>query len=399
MAAHALLGPSSADRWLNCPPSVRATEHVDDIETDYAREGTLIHALAEAYLRAWIDNGDVVPDYEMDTLRANKFFSTEANDAALYYVAICKERYLAALAKDPSAQIRIERRVDLTDAIPEGFGTVDCFITYLDTVEVIDLKGGKGVFVSAYENSQTRIYAYGVIKQVEILFDIKNVVCTIVQPRMDNVSEEKLTRDELVKWIEETVKPGAKIAWAGKGEFKAGDWCQFCKIRGTCRARAKQNLESVSMLFAQPNEPVPQPATLTPEELGKLYPALEEVSSWVSATKAHMLALITEKGTEIPGVKVVLGRATRKIINYDGLVDSLKAAKIPDAVVYEPPTLLPITKLEGALGKAKFKELAGPFVEKTDGKPTLAPESDRREAINSVAEAAALFTAAKPEEQ
>jgi hypothetical protein len=394
MSAHALLGPSAADRWINCPPSARATEHIEDVGSPYAEEGTLIHALGELKLRAWIDNHGAIPDYEYDTLKANKHYSQEVEDAADYYVAYVKERYSAALAVDPTAQIRSERVVDLTDAIPEGFGTADCFITYDKVIESIDLKGGRGIYVSAHDNAQTRLYAYGVLKQVEILYDVEAVVCTIVQPRMDSISTEKLTKTELLDWIESIVKPAAAIAWAGKGEFKAGDHCQWCKIKGTCRARANQHLGDVASMFAQPSEgdtgvPVRPAPTLTPAEIAALLPQLDLVKQWVGEVQAHALQL-AQDGTEIPGFKVVHGRAVRKIEDQEPVIAALAFAKIPEAVVFER-SLLGLTALEKALGKKQFTEIVGPFVTKPPGRPTLVQESDRREAINNVADTAELF--------
>jgi len=401
MAAHALLGPSKADQFINCPPSMRATEHIEDVSSAFAEEGTLIHALGEVLLRAWIDNEGVAPDYELDTLRASKYYSEEVQNAADEYVAYVQERYRAALAKDPSAQIRIERRVDLTDAIPEGFGTADCSITYLQTVESIDLKGGRGVYVSAFENAQTRLYAYGVVKQVEILYDVTEVICTIVQPRMSSITSETLTRTELFDWVDRVVKPAAALAWAGKGEFKAGEWCQWCKIKGTCKVRAGHNVGEVAELFkltdsAPPGEYQSRSApTLTPAEIGVLLPKLDAVRKWIGEIQEAALASALS-GTAIPGFKIVRGRANRVITNPEALADALVKAGVPEGLIYDR-SLVGITELSRRIGKAKFDSTAAPYIDKPPGKPTLTYEADRRDAINNVAETAALFSGAANE--
>lgn len=403
MAAHALLGPSGADRWLNCPPSARASEHIDDVETAYAKEGTLIHSLGEMLLRAWVDNEGVVPDYELDSwdAEAAKLFADEGparraaavlemKNAANTYVAYVKERYTAALDQDPSAQIRIERRVDLTDAVPEGFGTADCSIVYLRTIELIDLKGGKGVYVSAFENAQTRLYAYGVLKQIEILFDIEDIVCTICQPRMsEEPHSERLTRAQLLEWIEMVIKPGAELAYAGGGEFHAGDWCQFCKLKHTCRARAKQHLAEVQVMFRKGGG-VKEPAELTPAEIAGVLPHTRLVRQWCQNVADHALKLALADANAIPGHKVVLAAGNRKIMNEEGLASALKGFGVPEALIYERG-MQSITALEGAVGKAKFKEISAAYVEKPAGKPALVDENDRRPPITSAAEVAALF--------
>lgn len=410
MSAHALLSPSGADRWLNCPPSARATEDMPDVESSYAKEGTMIHSLAEMRLRAWIDNEGVVPDYELDTwfAEARKLFADEneqdvevhileMTNAADEYVAFVKERYAAALAKDPSAQIRIEKRVDLSDVVPESFGTADVSIIYDRTLEVTDLKGGKGVYVSAFQNAQVRLYAWGVLKAYEFMFSVDEIVCSICQPRMDNHSSETLTTSELTEWIENVIVPGAKLAWAGGGEFKAGDWCMFCKLKFTCAARARQHLGEVEVMFREaPLEGIKEPTELTPAQIAALLEHTRLVRQWCKNLEDYATKQATATVDFIPGFKVVYGKANRKVTDEEGLAIALVAAGAPKELLYER-SMRSITALEGVVGKSKFKDLSKAFVEKPQGIPTLVPESDRREPINNAAEVAALFKGATNE--
>ena len=50
---HALLGASSAERWLMCPPSARLGEQFPDTASEYAAAGTLAHAIAELKARKY----------------------------------------------------------------------------------------------------------------------------------------------------------------------------------------------------------------------------------------------------------------------------------------------------------------------------------------------------------
>src|SRR5699024_8830876 len=140
------------------------------------------------------------------------------------------------------AYLFIEQKLDFSPWVPEGFGTGDVIIIAGDTIEVIDLKYGKGVPVSAENNSQMRLYGLGAYKNFGLLYEIKNVTMTIVQPRLDSISSETLTLNELLAWGG-AVKVTAQMAMKGEGEYGAGDHCRFCRASATCRHLAEYNLE------------------------------------------------------------------------------------------------------------------------------------------------------------
>ena len=101
----------------------------------------------------------------------------------------------------------------------------------------------KAIPVSAAENTQMRLYALGAYDVNEFLYDIKIVRMTIVQPRLDSVSTDEMSLEELLDWGED-IKPIAQRAWDGIGECTPCDYCNFCKARHTCRALADTCLDT-----------------------------------------------------------------------------------------------------------------------------------------------------------
>ena len=109
----------------------------------------------------------------------------------------------------------------------------------------------------------------------------------------------------------------------------------------------------------------------------------ETLVEWFSAVKEAALMRLLE-GIPIPGFKIVEGRSSRAWSNQDKALEALEAQGIKRAVIYDsvPKTLAQIEKM---LGKQKFDEMVGEFVTKPQGKPTLAPESDKRPVFSSAA--------------
>ncbi len=297
------------------------------------------------------------------------------------YVDIAAEKINAARAKSKDAIVFLEQRLDFSYWVPEGFGTGDLTLITNDLVEVVDFKYGKGVPVSAERNAQMRLYGLGAYQLFNMLYDIRTVRMTIVQPRLDNISTEWLPIDELLTWGNEVVKPIAQLAYEGKGEFSAGDHCQFCQARYTCRARAEANLELAKYEFQDP-------PLLEQEEIADVLGRATELRSWVADVLDYALVQARDHGVHWPGWKLVEGRSNRKYVDDDAVADVLKRAGYKHADIFEE-VLKGVTKMEKLLGKKKFTELltdAG-LVIKPPGKPTLVPESDKRPEIDPLASA------------
>lgn len=153
------------------------------------------------------------------------------------------------LCKDPL--VCIEQTLDFSKWVEHGFGTGDCVIVADDLLHIIDFKYGLGVLVEATENSQLKCYALGAVDTFGDLYDIKRIKLSIYQPRRENVDTFELTKDELLKWADEVLAPTAKLAYDGEGEFAAGDHCQFCKVKASCRKRAEYSMELAKYDFEE----------------------------------------------------------------------------------------------------------------------------------------------------
>lgn len=374
---HALLSASSAHRWLRCTPSVRLEEQFPDTTSDYAREGTLAHEIAELKLRKHFIEPMAKSTF---TRRLNKMKKHELFQDEMLKHTDAYLDYLKGIATGLSATpyVAVEKRVDYNEFAPEGFGTADCIIIGGDTLFVTDFKYGKGVPVSAEDNPQMKLYALGAYLEYCFLFPIKHVHIAVIQPRIDNESEWHMPINDLLKWGEE-IKPLAKQAYEGQGEFMPGDHCKFCRAKAKCRARAEQftALEDFQQM---------QPPLISNEEVGDLLERGKHLESWMKALKDYALEE-SLKGNEIPGWKAVEGRGSRVYVDQDKAFEHLKQNGIDEAVLYERVPLT-VPKLEKELGKKEYRSLLEEpgHVEKKPGKPTLAPVSDKRKPITPDAE-------------
>jgi len=253
MAAHALLGPSAAKRWLTCTPSARLSETFEDKSSVYAAEGTAAHELAEYYLYANINGGDGATLAEIEGFKAgNEFYNGEMEESVNMFVDNVWGRFEEAKSRDPGAMILPEQKIDFSEYVPEGFGTGDVTILSDKILEIIDLKYGKGVAVDAHENPQLMLYGLGAWNMYKILYDIDIIRMTIIQPRLDSISTYEMKVEDLVKWAREYVTPKAKEAYAGTGSYKAGEHCRFCKAKIRCRTYSELNLEIAKHEFKKP---------------------------------------------------------------------------------------------------------------------------------------------------
>jgi hypothetical protein len=379
MTAHAKLSASGSEKWMTCTPSARLEEQFPDEGSEFAREGTFAHAVFEQMLCNYL--GRPVGPLPTELMHHD---SPALRDHVFNAVDYCIERIKEARERCKDPVFYIERRLDFSRWVQEGFGTGDFVIITDGFVEVLDLKYGKGIYVDAVNNSQMRLYGLGAYNELSHLYDIKLVRMTVLQPRLSNYSSEILEIGDLLAWAETKVVPAAKLAWDGEGKYVAGEHCKdnFCKARFTCPARAEAELAIAKVEFSQPMPPAVN--TLSMDRIAQLLPNADVVIDWFTDLKAYALEQATKHGTVVPGFKLVEGRANRKYGNQDDVVAKLKEAGIPEAIMYER-NLLGITAMTEALGKKKFTELLGDLVVKPAGKPTLVPEEDKRPAITSSA--------------
>lgn len=384
--AHATLSPSAAARWINCPGSVGISAQLPPAPSStYADEGTLAHLIAE--FKIALATGEITKKYYDQRLAKafrSEYYCGEMEEATDYYQDRVMEIYCEGLKKDPSATVMVEQRLDLSDWAPECFGTADAVVIAGDTIEVIDLKYGKGVRVEAPGNPQLRLYGLGAASLFGDLYDFKKVRMTIIQPRLDHVSTEEMGVVELYSWAAMVVKPAAAAALdrTAAAPTACGEWCRWCPAKATCRTRAEAMLELAKYDFQKP-------ALLQADEIGEVLRRAEELQKWTADVRGYALEQALA-GEHYDGWKLVEGRSIRKYADDVKVAEALNAAGWEDALIYERK-LLGLTAMENLVGKKKLTETLGDLIVKPAGKPVLVPASDKRPEINATESAKTDF--------
>ena len=409
---HALLSASSSKQWLNCPPSARLQEQFPNESSVYAAEGTFAHEVCEYKVRKYLKERVKRPQSE-------EYYTEEIDQITDVYAEFVISIIEEMKRNGCEPLVMVEERVDYTHIAPSGFGTADMLIVGKDengngVLHIADFKTGQGVFVDADHNSQMMLYALGGLAAYGYIYDIKTVRMSIIQPRLDNISTFECTREELENWGE-SIRKIAILAYEGKGEQRAGDWCRFCRAKPVCKACKDEALslcreefldldegafsdESVPSdgIRASPaascdnsenceNGTVPvfrQPGLVSLTELAQILPTLNRISSWIESVFAFVSSEAINNGVTIPGYKVVEGRSKRMFTDTKAVVDTAVANGYTDLYKQQ---LISLTEFEKMMGKKKFKELLGAYVKKPQGKLTLVPEDDPREAIDLTA--------------
>lgn len=365
MAKHAYLSASASHRWLSCPPSAKLCAEIRDESSPYAQQGTDAHELCEYKVLHALGEDVKDPTEHLD------FFDTEMDNCTDEYCFYVMEQFAKAkqLCEDP--KVLVEQRLDFSKWVPDGFGTGDCLIVADKVLQIIDFKYGLGILVEAENNPQMMCYALGALDIYDGIYDIETVAMTIFQPRRDNISTFSIKKEDLLQWAETILAPTAQLAYNGAGDFHAGDHCQFCKVKATCRKRAEYNMELAAYDFELP-------AKLEESEIAAILPKIDSLVSWANDVKDYALQQALS-GVSYNGFKVVEGKSNRKY------TDESAVASVVTNNGYDPyeKKLLGITAMTSLLGKKKFEELLGGLVAKPLGKPALVPESDKRPALNT----------------
>jgi hypothetical protein len=381
MASHANLAPSAAERWISCPASVRLVADYQEGENVYAQEGTKAHALGE--LEASLAFGLItkrqytgrLAKWALSDPHLDEPDLREMQGHVAHYV-----RFLAELVdQTPGSHVLVEQKVNT--GIEQCYGTSDAIIVSPTIVHAVDLKYGQGVPVSAIGNPQLRLYGVGALEMFDdLLGGIETVRCTVFQPRLNSVSTEELTAAELREW-RDGLKPIAKEAlWSAKPHFgPSEDACRWCPAAGDCRAR-------VEFMTAQDFK---QPDLLEADELAELLARVPDIKSWCEDVANAALRRAYSEGEHLPGWKVVLSGGRRYVTDQDEALKLLEANGLTRDELGSWK-LKGIGDLEKVLG-TKLEEALGDLVQKSEGKPALAPEDDRRPAIAPNTEAARDF--------
>ena len=376
--AHALLSPSSSHRWLSCTASARAAEQLDAVEhiSEASAEGTTAHELAEYNLNRYLA-GKFIPYLDdvavQPELKGNRFVSGEMKDFIIDYIGFVTDIY----EKEQHAEMYLERKFDLSNFVPESGGSADVSIVSPKTLYVIDLKYGKGVRVQAHKNSQLMMYALGIWNTLteEQRATVQQIKMYIAQVRLGDFSEYVLTPDALLLWAEEVLKPKAEMAFTGHGAtFVTGNHCKYCKFKPVCRKHKDELIEAF--------DSTSETSALSLDEIGELLTKMEVFTDWIAAVQGYAYAKAMA-GEKVTGWKVVEGRSIRKIVDAEAAEGKLRALGLQDGDIFNS-SMKGIAELEKMLGKRAFAVHLADMVKKVAGKPSLVPESDRREAIAPV---------------
>lgn len=412
--AHSIFGPSGSAMWLNCLGSLIPNLLADDVAGEDAAYGTVAHGVTET----WLKDGKR-PDHLIGT---NEFVESgewgyliDIDEVMLDYCQMCVD-WVELL---PGKHF-YERRVDFSrlTPIPRQTGTADFIAIDQNRMVVADWKFGKGVMVYAERNTQGMLYALGALFEFDKAYgkgdyDIREIEIRIAQPRLDHFDVWVISRDDLLEFAG-WAKARMAMAWTLNAPRTAGaKQCEFCRVKASCSANAKFNVEITEGIFTDTTVPVDavvmddfkervddldfniepiEAGTLNTSQLITMLPFRSMAEKWWESIENELLrrALAGEDiGTH--GMKIVEGRSRRVFNNEQAAVKHVVKLGVPEDKMILKKVASP-SQTEDLLLKAgyKRKELAsllGSLVSKPPGKPTIVRVSDKRPAIVDLSEA------------
>lgn len=378
---HAILSPSSAKRWLNCPPSARLAEEIGSEDSVFAREGTFAHELAEYALTLYLDGTyDIMDDLPIHVdKRGNEFLNAEMIRYVSEYVDFVISEHYEMMRRTGKVKMLLESKVDISKYAPDCFGSVDVQITSPTEIHIIDFKYGTGVRVYADHNPQMMLYALGCYESMKPAErkKIQTVKMTIGQCRLEHYDTFEMPISDLIDWGKTEVKEKARTAFEGKGELNCGDWCRFCPAKAMCR-KQYENIVSDFERYEDPN-------IMTDAEIIEMIGKLDDYKSWLESINRYVYDRALA-GKKWEGYKLVEGRTIRKFTDTKVVENKLYGLKYTPEEILKPAELISLTALEKLLGKRKFAAALGEFVTSSAGLPKLVPESAKGVEYNALSD-------------
>ncbi|SFN75899.1 Protein of unknown function [Izhakiella capsodis] len=412
---HAKLSPSAAHRWLNCPAALAIEQFEHDKTSGHAEEGTAAHQLAENVLRNRVDYpphyggcdintyvGTYAYIYDDKTRRGPQVTQEMADKVGEYVEAVW------ALAQHPGAMLMVEHKCDFSHVvgIPDQFGTADAVIIINDELQIHDLKYGYEK-VDAFENPQLMIYALGALEQFSMIADFSSIRMFIHQPRINHVSEYETPVENLLEFGQNVKSIAARVLELAdnaaingpdiipKTAFHPGEkTCRWCKRRGKCQAQGEYVSASLMNDFSEISDPPHLEDALTTARqklagsdgkwLGETLPLIDHIESWCKSVRSAAFNML-QNGHPVSGYKLIQGKqGNRAWRDEDEAIALLKdqfrykKEEVYTFKVISPAQADKLIKKTNPRRWAKVEAL----ITRPEGKPTLAPESDPKPALN-----------------
>jgi len=383
MAAHSVISPSSAHRWMQCPGSVKLSQlAADKPRSQYADRGSVAHKLAEQcllrgekadkYLNHWglVVKGEVTLIKNREKGDAHIIDQKMVDDVQLYVSGI-----QAIRKTKKNAIFHVEERVRLPWIASTLHGTADCVIRDpLKTIQIIDYKNGV-TYVDERENPQLMIYALGALGEDNPTMAEK-VIMTVVQPngQGDPIRSYGMKVSELNEWGQETLKKAVELVhvsyplhinacWQEK-YLHPGKWCKWCNAEAVCPVNTKDVINGMFGVDEIPIAMPPVPAEH--EKLFKHYAAIPRLKDWIAAVEKECRGYLIDNGSAY-GWKVIQGLGHRKFRDPEAAAKTLE--NILGKGVYAPQKLKsPLAIREMWLAKGHASKIFDSLVEKPLGK-------------------------------
>ena len=365
-----MLSASGSKRWLSCTPSARLEATLPEPKRstkgiDFSAEGTLAHSLGEIRLRLQFNQiGHEEYEREYEIIKTHPIYKAYTQEEREDFEAHVDNYVLYVRSQIGEGDTPLfEQRVDFSDWVADGFGTADVVILSKHSIRVIDLKFGRGIPVYAQDNPQLRLYALGAYSKFKDEWpEIQEVSYTIHQPRLDSISTDGTSIRKLIDWADYFVKPKAKKAWSGAGEFLPGEWCQFCRAKATCRSRSDFNTELAKQDFKDP-------PLLSEEEVIEVLAKAQDLRTWANDVEEYALDKAVKENIIPAGFKLATTKTHRKISDNQLAAAVLVEKGMPVEQIWNQPTLKSIPNLEKI--NPQVTAWLGDLVLRPDGQPKL----------------------------